>query len=108
MIILKPIGTAQTLKFIPREYSATKVVLRDEITGTETEITGTFTQDDYYLTSDLVFSLSEGRFYNLTVYNSSDIVYKDKIFCTSKEVLTYSINDGRYVSNTSNKEYIIL
>jgi len=53
MIVLKPISTNQTLKFIPREYAATKVIITDEATNTEAEISGTFTIDKYYLTSSL-------------------------------------------------------
>jgi hypothetical protein len=108
MIVLRPIETAQTLKFIPREYNATKVVLVDESTNTEVEINATFTQDKYYLTADIAFSLIEGRFYNLTVYNVNDIVYKDKVFCTSQNVLDYSINKDVYTSNVTDNEYIIL
>lgn len=108
MIVLRPIGTAQNLKFIPREYTATKVVLLDESTNTEVEIEASFTQDKYYLTSDIIFNLKEGRFYNLTVYNVNDIVYKDKIFCTEQNVLNYSINKDVYTSTVTDNEYIIL
>ncbi len=108
MIVLKPISTSQTLKFIPREYAADKIVLRNESTNTEIEIEATFTQDKYYLIASIVFDLKEGFFYNLTVYNENDIVYKDKIFCTSQSVLNYSINKDEYVSNATNNDYIIL
>ena len=108
MIVLKPITTSQTLKFIPRVYSADRVVLRDEITNQETEISGTFTQIEYYLTASLIFDLKEGQFYNLTVYNVNDIVYKDKIFCTNQTALNYSINKDEYVSNSTNNDFIIL
>jgi len=108
MIVLRPINTPQKLKFIPREYNATKIVLVDESTNTQVEIDATFTQDKYYLTTDITFSLIEGRFYNLTVYNINDIVYKDKIFCTSQNVLDYSINKDVYTSNVTDNEYIIL
>lgn len=108
MIVLRPIGTAQNLKFIPREYAATKVVLLDESANTEVEIDASFTQDKYYLTSDIIFNLKEGRFYNLTVYNVNDIVYKDKIFCTDQNVLNYSINKDVYTSTVTDNEYIIL
>lgn len=108
MIVLKPIGTAQNLKFIPREYAATKAVLRNEITNEETEISGTFTQSTYYLEASLVFDLKEGQFYELTVYNENAIVYKDKIFCTNQTALNYSINKNEYVSNVSDNDFIIL
>jgi hypothetical protein len=108
MIILRPIGTAQALKFIPRVYEATRIVLVDESTNTEVEILASFLKDKYYLTSNIVFDLIEDRFYNLTVYNVDSIVYKDKIFCTTQQVLDYSINKDVYTSNVTDNEYIIL
>jgi len=108
MIFLKPTTNSQNIQFIPRVYSATRLVLRNEITNQETEITGTFTQIEYYLTASLIFDLKEGQFYNLTVYNVNDIVYKDKVFCTSQTPLSYSINKDEYVSNSTNNDFIIL
>ena len=108
MIVLRPIGTAQTLKFIPRVYEATRIVLVDESTNTEVEILASFIKDKYYLTSDIIFNLIEDRFYNITVYNVDSIVYKDKIFCTTQQVLDYSINKDVYTSNVTDNEYIIL
>jgi len=108
MIVLKPIQTSQTLKFIPREYNANKIVLIDESTNTEVEIIATFTQDKYYLKSDIIFSLIEGRFYNLIVYNNTNVIYKDEVFCTTQNALNYSINKDVYTSNVTDNEYIIL
>jgi len=50
--------------------------------------------------------LKEDRFYNLTVYNDTEIVYRDKIFCTSQT--DYSINKDSYIQNESNNDYITL
>ncbi len=108
MIVLKPIGTAQEIKFIPREYTATKVVLLDESTNTEVEIDATFIKEKYYLTSNVIFNLVEGRFYVLSVLNGTDVIYKDKVFCTAQNVLNYSINKDVYTSNVTENEYIIL
>ena len=81
MIVLRPIGTAQNLKFIPREYAAT---------------------------SNVIFNLVEGRFYVLSVLNGTEVIYKDKVFCTAQNVLNYSINKDVYTSNVTENEYIIL
>ena len=108
MIILKPIATAQTLKFIGRLDNADSIVLRDEQDNTEVTIIEDFTLSKYYLTADIIFSLQEGRFYNLTAYNGTTIVYKDKIFCTSQNVDSYSINNGDYTQHSSNNDYITL
>lgn len=106
MIILKPIGTPQTLKFIAREDVCDSIVLRDEQDNTEVTINEDFSLSTYYLTADIIFSLQEDRFYNLTAYNGTTIVYKDKIFCTSQEIDDYSINDGDYTEHSSNNDYI--
>ena len=136
MIILKPIATAQTLKFIGRFDNADSIILRDEQDNTEVTLNAYFTLDTYYLTADIIFNLQENRFYNLTVYNSisdyevrveldegtvesldcvseldtinTDIVYKDKIFCTSQDIDSYSINNGDYTEHSSNNDYITL
>lgn len=108
MIILKPIGTAQTLKFIGREDVCDSIVLRDEQDNTEVTINATFSLLSYYLTADIIFDIKEGRFYNLTAYNGSEIVYKDKIFCTAQSNDSYSINDGDYIEHSSNNDYITL
>lgn len=65
MIVLQEVGTPQELKFIPREYNADRVVLHDEQKNTDTEILATFTQVEYYLKADIVFSLKEGRNYKI-------------------------------------------
>jgi len=137
MIILKPIATAQTLKFIGRLDNADSIVLRDEQDNTEVTLNADFDLSTYYLTADIIFDLEEDRFYNLTVYRSlvsdyeerveadngtiesleclsdfntenREIVYKDKIFCTSQEVDNYSINNGDYTQHSSNNDYITL
>ena len=105
MIVLKPIGTAQTIKFIARVNACTSLVLRDEQNNTEATIAAGFNVDDYYITDDLIFSLEEGKFYNLTAYNGTDIVYKDKIFCTA-QTSTYTINSGVYTESSSNNDYL--
>ena len=104
MIILKPISTAQTIKFIGREDACDSIILRDEQDNTEVTLNATFSVDSYYLSADIIFDLQEDRFYNLTAYNGSNIVYKDKIFCTSQT--DYSINNGDYVQHSSNNDYI--
>lgn len=108
MIVLRQTEEPQNLKFIPRQYNANKVVLTDESTNLSVEILASFSQEKYYLQSDIVFDLIEGRFYNITVFNDTDIVYKDKVFCTNQDVLNYSINKNRYTSNTTDNSYIIL
>jgi len=108
MIILKPVSTSQIIKFIGRGEACTKLILRDEQDNTETTIVTDFSVSSYYLAASLVFDLKEGRTYNLTAYNNTDIVYKDKILCTSQTESDYSINDGEYIEHSTNNDYITL
>ena len=133
MIILKEQTQAQTIKFIPRIYSADILVLRNETTNVSTTYNPTFTTDGYYLKCDLVLDLKENTFYNLTVLktnftadnniitvdtdiltadltqlnNQNYIVYKDKIFCTNQNKDDYTVNKNQYVANATTNEFKI-
>lgn len=107
MIILKEQAEAQSLKFIPREYKATVIVLVNEMTNESTTINSDFYIDGYYLFTTTTFDLKEGNFYTLSVLNNTDIVYKDKIFCTNQVISNFTINDGEYVANQSNNDFIV-
>lgn len=107
MIILKEQNTAQTLKFIPRIYVANTIVLRNETTNEIQTIQAVFTLDSYYLSTTKIFYLKENTFYNLTIKNGVDIVYKDKIFCTNQILKDYTINKDEYLAHTTNNDFII-
>ena len=104
MIILTTSTDTQELRFIPREYTADSILLTDEQDNTSVTIAGSFSQNSYYLTADISFTLIEGRFYTLSVLNGTKIVYKDKIFCTDST--NYSINKNKYTQSDSTNEYI--
>lgn len=106
MIILKQSGLTQTFNVIPRSYSADSIV----ITGVEGSTTYSITASESgrYLTWDKIVTLVEGQFYTLTVLNGTDIVYKDRIFCTNQTVADYTINNNEYTEETSNNDFIIL
>lgn len=111
MIILTTSVNAQELKFIPREYVASSIVITDQDTNTPVTYTGvTFTIDRYYLKGDVIFSpvLIEGRFYTLKILNGTTVVYRDMIFCTDQTISTYSINDGVYTKHETTNEYVVL
>jgi|TARA_R110000803_G_scaffold22706_1_gene56296 hypothetical protein len=112
MIILTTSASAQQLKFIPREYTASSIQIVDQDTNTPVTYAGlTFITDKYYLKGDVTFSplLIEGRFYTLKVLNgASSIVYRDMIFCTDQAISTYSINDGVYTKHETTNEYVVI
>jgi len=108
MIILLESVLSQTFKFIPRELTADSMVIEDEAENTSVTIAIIPSVDRYYLSVSEVLTLVEGRFYTLKVLNGTDIVYKDKIFCTNQTVSSYTINKDEYVQNVTNNEYVII
>ena len=108
MIILLQSITSQTFKIIPRELAADSMVIEDEAQNTSVTIAITPSVDRYYLSISKTLDLVEGRFYTLKVLNGSDVVYKDKIFCTNQVPADYSINDTEYIQHTTSDDYIII
>jgi hypothetical protein len=43
----------------------------------------------------------------LTILNGTDVVYRDKIFCTNQIIEEFSINKNVYTQRTSDNEFII-
>jgi hypothetical protein len=107
MIILKEQDTPQVLKFIPRNYGADTIVLRNETTNEVQTISASFELDKYYLTTTTAFDLLQNTFYNLTIKNGAEVVYKDKVFCTNQNIVNYTVNKDEYVANATNNDFII-
>ena len=107
MIILKQQTDEQTLRFIPRSYGADTIILKNETTNEIQTITASFALEKYYLTTVTSFDLKENTFYNLTVKNGVEVVYKDRIFCTNQDIVDYTVNKNEYVSNATNNDFII-
>ena len=107
MIILKEQNTSQVLKFIPRNYGADTIVLRDETTNELQTISASFALDKYYLTTTTVFDLKQDTFYNLTIKNGNEVVYKDRVFCTNQNIVNYTVNKDEYVAHATNNDFII-
>jgi len=108
MIILQDILTEQSFSFIPRSRSYDSLYITDEQLNKEIEIPIISNiNGDYYDTITAIFSLVQDHFYKLELKNGAEIVHKDKIFCTNQPVTTYSVNEGEYISQASNNEFII-
>jgi len=110
MKILTTSTSAQTLKIIPREYQSNiDVILRDSSTNESTTYSVATSTSGDYMTFDLTLSLVENRFYDMTCKFGSEVIYKDKIFCTDQVVSDYTVNEGQYTTeNTYDNDYIIL
>lgn len=103
MIVLKEIGTAQTVQFVPtRRNAGNRLFLTNETTNVTTEYSITCTQVSYYLTFSKVLALKEGHFYTMVIQQNNELIYRDKVFCTNQTIGTYSVNTGEYVQNEQN------
>lgn len=108
MIHLTTSASAQTFKVIPRSYASTvSMILRDDSTNTSTTYSISTTTDKNYLVISKALSpiLAEGRFYDLTLKEGSNVIYKDKVFCTDQAISSYSVNNGEYTTPTGNDAY---
>ena len=116
MIHLTTSASAQTLKIIPRSYaSSVSMILRDDSTNTSTTYSSISTSTDKnYLVISQALSpvLVEGRFYDMTIKEGSNVIYKDKVFCTDQTISSYSVNSGEYTVPTGNdvfdNDYIVI
>lgn len=117
---LLPSTDSQTIKIIPRVYSTSVTLkLRDDSSNTTTTILPTASVVGNYLQLSSVFDLKEGRFYDLKIYNGQgsvtelDIIYRDKIFCTSQSTNQssndyYTVNKDEYKEKSGDNDFIIL
>lgn len=125
MIHLIPSVSNQTIKILPREYTTSIVLLlRDDSTNSETYLElPTSVINGNYLDITSIFTLTEGRFYDLVVYKVElgyvlanltelDVIYKDKIFCTAQDLdqntnTFYTPNESEYIEQSANNDFII-
>ena len=116
MIHLTTSASAQTLKIIPRSYaSSVSMILRDDSTNTSTTYSSisTSTDKNYLVVSQALSPvLVEGRFYDLTIKEGSNVIYKDKVFCTDQTISSYTVNSSEYTITTGNdvfdNDYIVI
>jgi hypothetical protein len=108
MIVLTPSTSPQTFSFIPRDNTFNVMELTDEQTNVTTAVAITSsTTGDYINTITATFGLIEGHFYNLVLRVGTNIIYKDRIFCTAQSLVTFSVNNNQYVSNSTTNDFIV-
>jgi len=114
MIVLTPSTSPQTFSFIPRDNTFNVMELTDEQTNETIPVAITSsTSGDYVYTITATFNSSslqliEGHTYLLELRNLlSEIIYKDKIFCTAQPLVTFSVNNNQYVSNSTTNDFIV-
>lgn len=113
MIILQQSTDSQTFNFIPRSYTSGltyTIKIINETTNKEVfDSTSTsFVSADYYYQYNNTFTLVEDTMYNLEITQGSNLIYRDKIFCTNQTIATYSVNNSDYTEHSQLNEFIVL
>ena len=115
MIVLTPSGSPQTFSYVPRVLGNAlydvpfTMIITDEQTNTPVSTQAHFWSGyNYANVISHIFSLIEGHFYTLELKNSTnEIIYKDRIFCTAQPLVTFSVNNNQYVSNSTTNDFIV-
>ena len=113
MIVLQTSDSDQTFSFIPRSYTSGTtytIKIKNELTDTEvfSDTATTFAEVDYYYQYTDTFSLVEDTMYTLEIKAGSELIFRDKIFCTNQTVSSYSVNDNAYTEHSEENEFIFL
>lgn len=106
MIKLNP-QSSHTVSIIPRQGSIDKLVIKNESTKEELEITPSLiVAMNNHTEIDFEYTAVEGVFATFKALSASgDILYYDKIFCTSQE--SYSITKDNYTEQIEDTNYKI-
>lgn len=108
MIILTTSIEPQSFVFIPRSHTFNYVGITDDQTNETVSIEDyTHTVGDYYDTIEAELSLKENHYYDLVIKDGDNVVYKDRIFCTDQNIVTFSVNNGQYVSSSTANTFIV-
>lgn len=113
MIILQESASSQTFSFIPRSYTSGTtytIKINNETTNKEvySDTTTSFTSNDYYYQYSDTFTLKQDTFYTIEITAGSDLIYRDKIFCTNQTISSYSVNNNEYTIHSDDNEFIVL
>lgn len=111
MITLQETSGSQTFSFIPRSYDNSLTYTIDIVSESQNKsvfstTTSTFNLVDYYYQFSDVFTLKQDNFYMLKISDGSNVVFKDKIFCTNQTAEAYSINNNEYTEVSSTNEFV--
>lgn len=118
MIRLLPSTDSQTISIIPRQYTEASdlelVIKEDGTRKTETLEALTSTINGNFLDIDCTFSiLSEDSAYSIEIKQGDTLLYRDKVYCTSKTdtTISHTLNTDKYNqhdSETEGQQYIII
>jgi hypothetical protein len=111
MHILEQTEDPQSIVIIPRSFPASvTIALVDESTNTTATPAVTIASANGFMTLTGTFDLVNNRFYGLKVFNSGNLIYRDRVFVTSQtNYPKFTVNAGVYTEETTyDNDYIII
>lgn len=107
MNVLTTTTQPQNLNIVPRSIIFDEIIFTDDSTNVpETIAFNSITDKGYYQEIEIECALVENRFYNVEIFNSGDLVFRGKVFCTDQPIVTFSVNNGQYTSHATTNQYI--
>jgi hypothetical protein len=108
-------NTIETYRTADRVYELISRISDDEGTfEAKNCLISTFEMTDtyiyassYFYNYDMILNLKQNRFYTITFLKGDVVKYKDKIFCTNQDTVTFSVNKDVYKSNATTNEFIV-
>lgn len=96
MKVVLPVDTEQSFKFIPRVYptGALTFYLKNEATKTETSVANTYATVDGIITITFTFDFTERDKYQIRILESTDVIYRGKLFVTAQTPQDFNILTG--------------
>ena len=108
MNVLTTTTDSQFLNIVPRSVTFDELIFTDDSTNTPEEIEIIeVVSKGYYQQIEIECALTENRFYNVTLLNDGEVVFRGKVFCTDQPVVSFSVNNGDYTSHSSGNEFIV-
>ena len=99
----------QTFNCTPRTGVITDLLITDEAENVTTNVP-IISQGalSYFYQIEAIFNLTENRFYMIELKDAAgNRLLLEKAFCTDQPLQLFSVNNGQYVSHTTNNEFII-
>lgn len=108
MNVLTTSTETQYLNIIPRSNVFDELIFTDDSENVSSNVTIIGVKDKgYFIEIAISCELVENRFYNIELLNESNVVYRGKVFCTNQPLVSFSVNNGQYVSNATTNQYIV-
>jgi len=98
----------QPLNIIPRGKVFDELIFTDDSENIPFSVEIDSVDDkDYFVTLNIICELVENRFYNFELLNEGELVFRGKAFCTDQPIVSFSVNNGQYVSNATTNTFIV-